>query len=190
MEIEEHVEHARHASEQGSKPAALLIAVLAAILAICEQQAKRADITVEEAGIRAADTWSEYQGKSVRAAIALDLQRLAATLDMPAEQDRAVRRGELLKQLQSDQQHYDSDPESGRTALAARARGFEAVRERSLARAHTFDNAAAALQLGIVLSTASVITASKLLLRFGYVMGAVGVILALIGATAPSLLMF
>ena len=41
-----------------------------------------------------------------------------------------------------------------------------------------------------MLSTASVITAAKLLLRFGYVMGAIGVILALLGAVAPSLIMF
>ena len=190
MRIEEHAEHAEHASAHGSKEAALLIAVLAAMLAICEQQAKRADITVEEAGIRAADTWSEYQAKSVRAAVAHDLQRLAATLDIPAQTDRAARREDLLKQLQSDQEHYETDPESGKAVLAARARQLEAARERSLERAHAFDNAAAALELGIVLSTASVITAAKLLLRFGYVMGAIGVILALIGAVAPSLMMF
>lgn len=190
MKIEEHAEHAEHASEHGNKHAALLIAVLAASLAICEQQAKRADIAVEEYGILAADTWGEYQAKSVRSALARDLQRLATTLDLPAQTDRAALRLDLLKQLSSDQQHYEKDSDTGKAALAARARDLEAQRLESLERAHTYDNAAASLELGIVLSTASVIASSKLLLRFSYVMGAIGVVLAAFGVIAPALVVF
>jgi hypothetical protein len=190
MKVEEHAEHAEHAGEHGNKQAALLIAVLAAILAICEQQAKRADIAVEENGILAADTWSEYQAKSIRQATARDLEQLTLSLDPPADADRATLRQAYIKQLRADEEHYEKDKENGKTALAARARRFETERQDSLERAHTYDNAAAALELGIVLSTASVITSSKLLLRFGYVMGAIGVVLGLFGAIAPSLVVF
>jgi hypothetical protein len=190
MKIEEHAEHAEHAGEHGNKQAALLIAVLAALLAICEQQAKRADISVEENGILAADTWSEYQAKSIRSAVAHDLQRLAGTLDLPAQPERVTQRQTLLKKLGEDQDHYEHDPVSGKTVLAERARKYEEVRQNSLERAHTYDNAAASLELGIVLSTASVIANSKLLLRFGYVMGAIGLVLGLFGAIAPALVVF
>ncbi|MDA8249612.1 MAG: DUF4337 family protein [Rhodospirillales bacterium] len=190
MKIEEHAGHAEHAVEHGNKQAALLIAVLAAILAVCEQQAKRADIAVQENAILAADTWNEYQAKSVRAAVAHDLEQLAASLDAPAGADRAALRQHYLTRLDADQQHYEKDPETGKAVLSTRARHYEERRQNDLERAHTFDNAAAALELGIVLSTASVITAAKLLLRFGYVMGAIGVVLALFGAVAPGLLVF
>jgi len=44
----EHNEHAQHAAEHGGKRAALLIAVLAALLATGEVQAKHAEIFVDE----------------------------------------------------------------------------------------------------------------------------------------------
>ncbi len=190
MKIEEHTEHAEHAHEHGNKNAALLIAVLAAILAICEQQAKRADIAVDESAISAADTWNQYQAKSIRSALSHDLQDFAASLDVPGDAAKAKLRADYLKRMASDQQHYEKDPGSGKAALAVRARGYETERQESLERAHTYDNSAASLELGIVLSTASVITSSKLLLRFGFVMGAIGVVLGLFGAIAPGLVVF
>ncbi len=193
MKIEEHIEHAEHAEhagEHGHKTAALLIAVLAAILAICEQQAKRADIAVEENAVLAADTWNEYQAKSVRAAQASALELLAGTLDAPADASRLAVRQDFMKQMRVDAEHYEKDPKTGKTTLANHARQYEKERQDSLERAHTYDNAAAGLELGIVLSTASVITSSKLLLRFGFVMGAIGLVLALFGAIAPGLVVF
>jgi hypothetical protein len=187
---EEHAERAEHAAHEGNKTAALLIAVLAAALAICEQQAKRAEITVEANAILAADTWNEYQGKSVRSALAQDLERVAATLDPPADEGRAAQREDVLKRLRTDREHYDGDPKTGKDALAANARAYEVIRDHMLEKAHTYDNAAAALELGIVLSTASVITAAVMLLRFAFVLGAIGVILGLFGAIAPELVVF
>ena len=194
MKIEEHIEHAEHAEHAGehggTKQAALLIAVLAAILAVCEQQAKRADISVEENAVLAADTWNEYQAKSVRSAVARDVEQLLLSMDAPAGADRAALREKFLKQLKDDQQHYDKDPESGKGVLATRARNYEKVRQESLERAHTFDNSAASLELGIVLSTASVITNNKLLLRFAMVMGGIGVVLAAFGVIDPAAVVF
>jgi hypothetical protein len=186
----EHAEHAEHAAEHGNKKAALLIAVLAAGLAICEQQAKHAEIAVEANAINAADTWNEYQAKSVRSAMAQDLERVAATLDTPAQPDKAAQREDTLKRLRSDREHYDSDSKTGKEALANRARSFEEIRDHQVERSHTYDNAAAALELGIVLSTASVITNAKLLLYFAFLMGAIGVVLGIFGAVAPETLVF
>jgi hypothetical protein len=60
----EHHDHAEHAATPGSKRAALLIAVLAALLAIAEQQGRHAEIRVSINSIFAADAWSQYQAKS------------------------------------------------------------------------------------------------------------------------------
>jgi hypothetical protein len=183
----EHQEHAEHAAGLGNKRAALLIAVLAAALAICEQQGKHAEIAVQEQAILTADAWAQYQAKSIRAAVAEDIQRLASTLDRPADADLIALRAGVIKDLHDDQVHYDTGAQDGKVAIAARARAFDAARQNSLERDHTYDNAAAALELGIVLATASVITASKLLIRFAYVLGTVGIVLGVLGAVAPSL---
>lgn len=183
----EQQEHAEHAALHGNKRAALLIAVLAAALAICEQQGKHAEIAVQEQAILTADAWAQYQAKSIRAAVAQDVERLASTLDRPVDADLVAMRTGVLKQLRSDQVHYDSDATDGKQAIAKRARAFDAARQQSLERDHTYDNAAAGLELGIVLATASVITASKLLIRFAYVLGGVGIVLGVLGFIAPSL---
>jgi hypothetical protein len=183
----EHQEHAEHAATHGNKRAALLIAVLAAALAICEQQGKHAEIAVEEQAIRTADAWAQYQAKSIRAAVAQDIERLASTLDRPADGDLIATRAGVLKQLKSDQVHYETDAKDGKEAIASRARAFDEARQNALERTHSFDNAAAALELGIVLATASVITASTLLIRFAFVLGAIGVVLGVLGVVAPTL---
>lgn len=61
---------------------------------------------------------------------------------------------------------------------------------KSLERSHSLDNAAAALDLGIVLATASVITTAGALLVFSYVMGTIGVVLAVAAVVAPGLFVF
>jgi hypothetical protein len=183
---QEHAEHATHAAAHGSKRAALLIAVLAAALAISEQQGKKAEIAVQADSILAADAWSQYQAKSIRSAVAQDLRRLGATLDVPAQPAQAAGRRAVLDRLAADQVHYDTDPTDGKAAIAARARGYEAVRQRQLDRAHSFDNAAAALELGIVLATASVVTLSRPLLRLAVALGVVGVVLGTLGVLAPA----
>jgi hypothetical protein len=190
LETLEHHEHASHAAEHGNKNAALLVAVLAALLALAEVQAKHAEVKVQENLIAAADAWNQYQAKSIRQAVARDLERLSGTLDMPADPALATQRKALLKTLHGDQEHYESDPKDGKTAIAARAHGFEDAREESLERFHAFDNVVAALELGIVLATASAITQSKMLVRLALGLGLLGVVLAVLGFVAPSVAAF
>ena len=183
----ENAEHAAHAAAHGGKRAALIIALLAAALALSEQQAKKAEIAVQENSILAADAWSQYQAKTIRATLAQNLAQLGATLDQPSELELAVERHDVLHRLEADRVRYETDDKDGKAAISVRAQGFETAREHALERAHSFDNAAAALELGIVLATASVITLSGLLIRFACVLGVTGVTLSVLGALAPSL---
>ena len=181
----EHHEHAHHAFEHGAKNAALAVAILAAMLAVSEQQAKHADIKVQTTGILAADAWSQYQAKSIRQLVSLDMSAMLSALDAPTDAAFAQRRADVIKRFQDDADHFAKDPKDGKDAIAQRARQWEDERDESLERAHSFDNAAASLELGIVLATASAITAAKLLFRFSLLMGAVGLVLAVLGWTAP-----
>jgi hypothetical protein len=183
----EHQEHAHHVAEHGGKTAALLVAILAAFLAVCEQQAKHADIKVEANAILATDSWNQYQAKSIRQLMSQDLSALTGALDPSADPAFAQKRAALVKRFDDDAAKFQKDPKEGKDAIALRARNYEEVRDEALERAHSFDNAAAALELGIVLATASAITVSTMLIRFAMLMGALGVVLAILGWTAPSL---
>jgi hypothetical protein len=182
----EHQEHAEHAAEHGNKRAALLVAILAACLAVTEQQAKHAEIQVDKNSILAADAWNQYQAKSIRETLARDIGQLASSLDAPALPELAARRAEIIRSLKADEVHYAKDERDGKEVVATRARAFEEARDFTLERSHTFDNAAAVLELGIVLATVSAITASKMLIRLALGLGLAGVVLGVIGILAPS----
>jgi len=181
----EHQEHAHHAAEHGGKNAALLVAILAAGLAVCEQQAKHADIKVQANAVLAADAWSQYQAKSTRQLMSQDMAQMLTVLDPPTDPAFTQKRDALSKRFNDDANRFARDPKDGKEAVAERAKEYEHVRDETLERAHSFDNAAAALELGIVLATASAITSSTMLIRFAMLMGAVGLTLAILGATFP-----
>ena len=181
----EHHEHAEHVAEHGSKIAALTVAILAAMLALTEVRAKHAEIEVQGNWVSAADAWNQYQAKSIRQAVARDLQKFAAVQEPTSDAALADKRTALMKELEADQTRYEKDPKDGKVAIAERAREFEVARDEALHRAHSFDNAAAAFELGIVLATASAITASTLLIRIAWTLGVLGLIAAVLGLVAP-----
>jgi small-conductance mechanosensitive channel len=184
----EHHEHAEHAAEHGNKRAALLIAALAAALAICEQQGKLAEMSVTQNSLNAVDSWAQYQAKSIRSAVARDIAGLEQTLGPASTPEQEAARKGAIERLNSDQASYETDPKNGKEAIAKQAEAFEATREHALERSHMYDNAAAALQLGIVLATASVVAGSTLLIRLAVALGAIGVALGVLGVAAPGLL--
>jgi hypothetical protein len=183
--LEQH-EHAAHAAEGGRKYTALLIAALAAGLAFAEQGAQHADTTMSQNAIAATDLWAQYQAKSIRATSSRQLADLAATMSAP---DIAARDA-LVARLRADATGFEQDPNVGKAAIARQAHGLEAARDAAHQRLEAFDNAAAALQLAIVLVTASVITGSAVLVWLGGLLGAAGVVVAVLGAIAPRLAAF
>lgn len=140
----EHHEHAEHAAGHGAKGAALLVAVLAACLAITEQQAKLSEIKVSANSVLAADSWGQYQAKSTRQLISQDLAAMIETLDKPADPALGEQRTKVAAKLRDDVKRFQEDPKDGKEAIARRAHEFEAIRDESLERAHAFDKAAAA----------------------------------------------
>ncbi len=176
-------EHAEAAAHGGRRHTALLIAVLAAGLAFCEQGAQHADTRMSESAVAAADVWAEYQAKSTRANEVRELAQMAALLPAtsPAAHD------EVARKFAADIDRFENDPKTGKTALADHARALEAERDRAHLRLESFDNAAAALQLGIVLTTASVITGSVMLVWGGLLLGLAGAGLAVLGLIHPEL---
>jgi hypothetical protein len=193
IEKHEHAEHIAHGegghadaeqvSHAGRIPA-LVVAVLAACLAVTEQGAKHAEIRVQESSIAAADAWAQYQAKSTRATIALDISRLISALDATTT-GALAQRERVIKELGRDQERYEQDPQDGKQAISQRAHAFEIQRNRALEETHAYHNGAAAMELGIVLATVSAILSSRLLFRMSLVVGAIGVIFGALGYFAP-----
>ncbi len=186
-EIQEQLEEAGH---QRTKHVAVLIAALAAALAICETAGKGAQNESVIANIEASDQWAFYQAKTIRLTIA---ETEAGTLEalLPAQSPSA--QPALTKQidsLHSLAKRLASDPQTheGRDELAKSAKEAEGKRDAALASLHNFEFGAAALQLAIVLASASVITRVAFLALGGIGLGLVGIVLSLFGWFAPTLL--
>ncbi len=199
----EHHEHAEHLAEaehgggkhapaegvahsQSNRMAALLVAVLAAALAVTEQGAKHAEIRVQQNAIYATDAWAQYQAKSTRGTFSKDISDLIGVMDT-TDSDLAARRTKLLMRLNEDQERFEKDPKDGKVAIAERARAFEEQRERSLEQTHAYHNGAAAMELGIVLATASAIIGARLLIVMSLAVGLSGVVFAVLGLVAPAI---
>ncbi len=173
-----------HVGQAADKRIALLISVLALVLALSETLAKSAQTSALAANIEASNLWAFFQAKTIRqttlrtAAELLEAQAGA----VPAEAAR--RQAEKWKQAAA---RYQSEPETGegREQLAARAKRSETKRDRAMAAYHHYELASAAVQIGIVLASASIIAETIALAWIGGALGLVAVALCAIGLWFP-----
>jgi hypothetical protein len=177
--LEDH-EKAKEAAEGGRRWSALLIAALAAALAFSEQGAQHAQTAMTAEGLAAADLWAQYQAKSIRANEAREIAGLAQVA-APAGQAR----DDLVAKLQADATRFETEKGVGKAAVGAAAKAHEEARDKAHEKLESYDHASAALQLGIVLVTASVITGSTLLVILGALLGLAGSALGVMGFLLP-----
>jgi len=192
LEHHEHAEHVAHGhgghDAVHASPAqwsALLVAFLAAALAISEQGAKHAEIRVEQNAIAATDAWGQYQAKSTRGTMSADFAQVVASLDASTDPAAVARREQVLQKLKADQDRFENDPKDGKDAVAHRAHEFEEKRDHAMEQTHAYHNGSAAMELGIVLATASAITRSRMLIYMSMAFGIAGIVFALLGVFAP-----
>ncbi len=190
MKAYEASENLNDAHERGAKQVALLIAVLAALLAIIEVAGGNAEQDAQKSNVDAANLWSFYQAKTIRQTV---LRAEADRLDfeLPAlspERQEPARR--LVAAWRADIARYESEPSTneGRRELVVRAKAAEGLRDLSLAKDDMFDYASAAMQLAIVLASASVVVGIGWLAYVGAGVGFLGVLFAFLGFLAPTLL--
>jgi len=189
-EISEAIEKAEEGehAEFFNKRIALVIAILALFLSFAETLAKGAQTEATTKNIQAADLWAFYQAKDIRrtvvAAIADETSLLATGLTDPAAKAAIDKQ---VSTWRAAAEHYESDPKAGngRKQLEEQAKAAEEERELSLAKYHHYELASAAFQVGIVLASAAVITGMVPLVWFGGALGAVGLVLMLLGLYAP-----
>ncbi len=166
------------------KSIALLISVLALVLAFSETLGKSAQTEALDANIQAANLWSFFQAKTIR----------QTTLRTAAEQLELLGGGAAAKKQieawRANAERYESQPEKneGRKELSARAKKAEQRRDRSMTAYHHYELASAAVQIGIVLASASIITAMPVLAWIAGALGAAGAALCVVGFWFPAAL--
>lgn len=173
---------------ESDKRIALLIAILALFLAIFETGAKSAQTEAISQNVEATNLWAFYQARTVRqttvrtAADAAELQKAAAT-------DPAARAAiEAQQKAWRDQATgWESNKVDGRKELTEKAHATEEGRERSMAKYHFYEYAAALLQVAIVIASASIITSIPPLALLSILLAVGGVALGGIGFFAPQM---
>jgi len=171
-----------HADHGGNKGIALLISVLALVLAFSETLGKSAQTNGLALNIEASNLWAFFQAKTIR----------QTTLRTAAEQTEVSASSEASKKQvdawRKTAQRYQSEPETkeGRDQLAARALDAEKKRDRSMAAYHHYELASAAVQIAIVLASASIITSMVALVWIAGALGLVGVVFCVIGFFFPT----
>ena len=166
----------------GNKSIALLISVLALVLAFAETLGKSAQTAALASNIEASNLWAFFQAKTIR----------QTTLRTAAEQTQIIASNEKAKQQieawRKTAQRYQSEPETseGRDQLAARAKEAEKKRDISMAAYHHYELASAAVQIAIVLASASIITSMVALVWAAGALGLLGVAFCVIGFFFPT----
>jgi len=166
----------------GNKRVALLISVLALVLAFAETLGKAAQTTATAANIEASNLWAFFQAKTIR----------QTTLRTAAEQVEAANAGEAAKtqvaKWKETAERYQTEPETGegRKELAARAKAAEQKRDRSMSAYHHYEVASAAVQIAIVLASASIITTMPVLVWLAGALGLAGIAFCVIGFWFPA----
>jgi hypothetical protein len=167
----EGIEHAHHAHEHGDEAArwiAVLVAVLAAMLAICETGEKTAMVTWLSSHISVSDDYAYYQAKNIRADV---LQQEEQTLlSLPTASDPAVQ--QRIAAIRAQQAHLRDDPHgNGMKQLMAQAEADRKVRERNQHLTHELEMVVGGLQIAIVLASVSVVTRVRWLAWTGFGLG-------------------
>jgi hypothetical protein len=187
-EVEHQLEHEDHKGGGGhgaghdsqNKRIALVISVLALFLAGSETLGKSAQTSALNFQIEASNLWNFFQAKNIRRTLTI-VAAESGKIDIATTNDEA-RKAAITKQVEEWNKtaaRYRSEPEAadgkgeGTVELMRRAKEMEHERDIALNKYHYFEFASAALQIGIVLCSAAVITSIILLV---YVAGGLGVL--------------
>jgi hypothetical protein len=174
-EVLEHVERAEVAAERQEnfgRNAAVVVSIMAALLAIASLAGNRSSTEAILAQAKASDTWNEFQANSLKRHVNLDD---AALVRIVAAGGPAAAAAE--KQAASLEQAVNEKYLPAQNELMPKALELEHERDLAEARHRGYQTSEAAFQLGIVLSSISIVARARWLLFAGGGLGLIGMLL-------------
>lgn len=168
-ELQEHAEHGAH--ESAMRPVAFTMAVLAVLVAITTVLGHRTHTEAVLDQNKATDQWNEYQAHKIRSN---DTQLAADLLSvMPAENKDAA--AKLAKAYAEHQAKWADETKDD----MEKAESLEAKVEQAEVRANRFDLGEALLEIGLVITSVTLLTHSRVYWHLGMVFSLAGVASAL-----------
>ena len=174
-EIQELQEHAEHARENPSlAPVSLTMAVLAVLVAVVSLLGHRAHTEEVVLQAKSSDQWAYYQAKNIRQhedELFADLSSAVASKDsgvMDKFREKSSQEAERYKHEKTDIQDE------------ARKLGLEVAMERK--RADRYDLAEVFLEIGLVITSITLLSGRRIFWHLGIVLSVVGVVVAVRGA--------
>lgn len=168
-ELREHQEHSSH--ETVLRPVAFTMSVLAVLVAVTTVLGHRTHTEAVLDQNKATDQWNEYQARKIRSN---DTYLASDLLSVLAVSDKAA--AEKLAKGYADHQTKWADQTKEDTEIA---KGLEEKVEQAEARADRFDLAEALLEIGLVITSVTLLTHSRIYWFFGMVFALGGVLSAL-----------
>ena len=168
-ELQEHAEHGAH--EATMRPVAFTMSVLAVLVAITTVLGHRTHTEAVLDQNKATDQWNEYQAKKIRSyntSLSADL----LTVLTLGDKDKAAK---VAKSYADHQAKWNDDLKEGQE----KAEALEKKVEQAEARADRFDLSEALLEIGLVVTSVTLLTRSRIYWYLGLVFALAGVLSAL-----------
>ena len=167
----------------GNKGIALLISLLALVLAFSETLGKSAQTSALGYNIEASNLWAFFQAKTIRQTT---LRTAAEQMDASGASTEAAKK--QIQTWRDTAKRYQDEPDTGegRKQLAERAKVAEKKRDLALAAYHHYEMSSAAVQIAIVLASASIITSIPALVWISATLGLLGIGFCVVGFWFPT----
>jgi hypothetical protein len=171
-EVQELKEHAEHgANEETLRPVAFTMSLFAVLVAVTTVLGHRTHTEAVLFQNKATDQWNEYQAKKIRSndtALVADLLSVVTLADKDAE-------AKIAKSYADHQAKWAEDLKSDKE----KAEALEKKVEQAEARANRFDLAEALLEIGLVITSVTLLTRRRIYWYFGIVFSICGIVSAL-----------
>jgi hypothetical protein len=169
QELQEHAEHGSH--ESALRPVAFTMSLLAVLVAVTTVLGHRTHTEAVLDQNKATDQWNFYQAKKIRSndtALATDLLSVVTIADKAAA-------SKIAKSYAEHQEKWAGDLKEEQE----KAEALETKVEEAEARADRFDLAEALLEIGLVITSVTLLTRSRIYWYLGMVFSVVGIASAL-----------
>lgn len=170
-ELQEHAEHAKH--DPGLAPVSLTMAVLAVMVAVVTLLGHRAHTEEVVVQAKSSDQWAYYQAKNIRRHSDEILTDLAAL--NPSSNSEAL--AKFHDKYAGEAQRYKDEQKE----IEDKARDFENEVQTERRRANRFDLAEVFLEVGLVITSITLLSGRRRFWYLGLLLGALGAAVAATG---------
>ena len=170
-ELQEHAEHAKH--DPTLAPISVTMAVLAVMVAVVTLLGHRAHTEEVVLQAKSSDQWAYYQAKNIRRhedEIFVDLASVEPTTDAAAS-------AKLHDKYAGEAARYKDEQKE----IEEKAKEMEAEVDLVRKRADRFDLAEVFLEVGLVITSITLLSGRRLFWYLGVLLGVVGIVIAATG---------